>query len=76
MFFRAICYAWLCAIITAAPSLWLYSKSNNEMVGISYCMFGNLGQSEQVKIYRILLFILTYFIPAGIITFHACAISM
>jgi len=57
------------------PGIQLYSVSHEEMRGISICMFGNVGQQGQVKLYRLSLFILTYIIPAGTVTIQAFFIS-
>ena len=44
MYFSAIIGAWITAIVTALPALWLYSVSDPSLQGISICMFGNIGQ--------------------------------
>ena len=66
--YRAIICAWAMAILTAIPALWLYSVSDPEFQGISICMFGNIGQGNQVKIFKITLFVITYLIPGFVLT--------
>ena len=44
IYFSAIIGAWITAIVTALPALWLYSVSDPSLQGISICMFGNIGQ--------------------------------
>ena len=53
----------------------LYSVSHHDMRGISICMFGNVGQTFYVKLYRLSLFIVTYIIPAVTVTAQAVTIS-
>ena len=59
---RAIVVAWTVAVLTALPALWLYTV-DDDMKGIQVCMFGTLGQAQEVKTFRSILFVLTYLIP-------------
>jgi len=72
---HAIIGAWITAIVTALPALWLYSVSDPSLQGISICMFGNIGQAHYVKAFKVTLFVLTYLIPAFTVTSQAVLIS-
>jgi len=72
---RAIVAAWTCAIITSAPVLWIYSLSSDVSENLSICSFGELSQASHVQVYRILLIVLTFILPAGTVSGQAFAIS-
>ncbi|CAG5097952.1 Oidioi.mRNA.OKI2018_I69.XSR.g15306.t1.cds [Oikopleura dioica] len=59
----------------ALSCIFIYSLGSEEFGNLSICSLGDLSQASHVQVYRILLIVVTFILPAGTVTGQAFAIS-